>query len=337
MDWRIAVAQAVFVSAVAFVVGRQAIGGGALPDFAMFWGAHHIASPYDWRALTRLLNSDTAIFPYPPTFVLLTEPLAWLPMVTAYYVWVALSLSAVVLALRRLEAPIVLIAPAVFMAGVSGQTSLVIGAALFACVTLPSRPWLAGVLLGIAACIKPQAVVLAPVVLLATGQWRVLAAAAVTGFALVCAATLAYGWRIWLDWLHLLPTVVSSTDAAFTGRLLALPGWWKLVAVAVGLAGSWIAARRGQPRLAMTVAVAATLLGSLHSLDYDVAILAPFALSAVLCGGWIALGYAAALIAPPSAWSVLAIGALAIVDIGWGSYLRGRWPLRRSKQNENMI
>ena len=337
MDWRVAVAQAAFAAAVAFVVARQAIGGQALPDFAMFWGAHHVASPYDWRALTRLLGGEIAIFPYPPTFVLLTAPLAHLPMVTAYYVWVAVSASAMVIALRRIEAPLVLAVPAVFMAGISGQTSLVIGAALFACATLPSRPWIAGMLLGIAACIKPQAVILAPIVFLAVGHWRVLAGAAVTGLALVLAATVAYGWRIWLDWLQLLPTVVSSTDAAFTGRILALPGLWKLAAIAVGIVGAWIAARRDRPRLAMTIAVAATLLGSLHSLDYDAAILAPFALAAVLGGGWIAIAYAGALVLPPSSWTVLALGTLAVLELGWGSRLRAPLPWPGSKQNRNML
>jgi len=337
IDWRILVAQAVFTAAVAFAVGRQAIGQGELPDFAMFWGAHHVASPYDWRALTRLLGGEVAIFPYPPTFVLLTEPLARLPMAVAYYVWVALSASAMVLALRRIEAPIVLAVPALFMAGVSGQTSLVIGAALFASATLQSRPWIAGVLLGVAACIKPQAVVLAPVVFLATGQWRVLAGAALTGLALACGATVAYGWRIWIDWLQLLPTVVTSTDAAFTGRLLALPGFWKLAAVAVGIAGAWIAGRRGQTRLAMMIAVAATLLGSLHSLDYDAAILAPFALAAILAGGWIAVAFAAALVLPPSTWTVLALGTLAILDLFWASRLRTPLPWQGSKQNGNML
>jgi len=337
MDWRIQVAQAVFAAGVAVVVGRQAIGGSTLPDFAMFWGAHQIASPYDWRALTHLLGGETAIFPYPPTFVLLTEPFARLPMAAAYYVWVAFSASAMVLALRTMAAPIVLAAPAVFMAAVSGQTSLVIGAALFASVTLQSRPWTAGVLLGIAACIKPQAVILAPVVFLAAGQWRVLAGAAAAGLILVCGATIAYGWRIWIDWLQLLPTVVSSTDAAFAGRLLALPGLWKLAAIAVGVAAAWIAARRDRPLLAMTIAVAATLLGSLHSLDYDAAIAAPFALSAALRGGWLAIGYAAALLLPPSPWTVLTVGALAIGDVRWGSRLRFTRRSSGSKQNGNML
>ena len=151
------------------------------------------------------------------------------------------------------------------------------------------------------------------------------------------AATIAYGWRIWMDWLQLLPTVMSSTDAAFTGRILALPGLWKLAAIAIGIVGAWIAARRDQPRLAMMIAVAATLLGSLHSLDYDAAILAPFALMAVLDGGWIAIAYAVALILPPSNWTVLALGALAVLELGWGPRLRTPLPWPASKQNRNML
>jgi len=337
IDWRILIVQVLFAAGVAYAVARQAIGSHAIPDFAMFWGSHHIASPYDWRALSRFLGEKIAIFPYPPTFVLMTEPWAPLPLAAAYYVWVAFSASMLVLALWRLEAPLVLAVPAVFLAGVNGQTSLLIGAALFAGAALSSRPWLAGVLIGVAACIKPQAVILVPIVFLAAGQWRVLISTGLTGLALMGAATLAYGWRIWLDWLQLLPTVVSSTDAAFADRILALPGLWKLAALAVGIVGAWVAARRGQRRLAMMIAVAATLLGSLHSLDYDAAILAPFALTAVLDGSWIALAYVAALILPPSSWTVLALGALAVLELGWRARLRAPLPWPASKQNKNML
>ena len=121
------------------------------------------------------------------------------------------------------------------------------------------------------------------------------------------------------------------------GQIVCGGGMGLMAELAVGIVGAWIAARRDRPRLAMTIAVAATLLGSLHSLDYDAAILAPFALAAVLGGGWIAIAYAGALVLPPSSWTVLALGTLAVLELGWGSRLRAPLPWPGSKQNRNML
>ena len=76
------------------------------------------------------------------------------------------------------------LAPAVFFSAELGQTSLIVGAAMIGgWVCRDERPALAGVLFGVAACIKPQAMILAPIVL--WGRWRMLGWMAGAGAALV--------------------------------------------------------------------------------------------------------------------------------------------------------
>ena len=151
--------------------------------------------------------------------------------------------------MRRLWAPLLLAVPAVLMAVISGQTSLLMGALLFTGATLGNRPLLAGAIFGVAACIKPQVMVLLPLVILFAGQWRILASAAATGLVLCLAATLLYGAQIWADWLLSLPGWRHANDGiwaeryawagrfVWAGRYLALPGLWKIAAL-VGAARS---------------------------------------------------------------------------------------------------
>ena len=337
-DWKLLAAQVAFAAAVAAGVGVVAMKSLVLPDFGMFWAAHHVAQPYSSAVLPKMLGAKHVLyFPYPPTFLFLTLPLAWVSLSAGYLGWIALSASSLVASLRRLAAPVVLAVPAVFMAGIVGQTSLFMGALLFAGATLPKRPVLAGVLFGVAACIKPQVLVLVPLVLLAAGQWRTLASAAASGLILCLAASLVYGPGAWLDWLTSLPAFLQINDARFTGRYLALPGLWKIGALLVGAAACWLAGRSGQIERGVFIAIAAALLGSLHAMDYDAAILAPFAVSAALSLRWPAFAYAAALIVLPSVWTVLAMGALATLDLSWGSGLRISLGQPASKQNGNVL
>ncbi len=307
--------QIVFAIVVGDAAGALRLIDPSQSDFAMFWAAHRVATPYDPAAISAALTHVKAYFPYAPPFLLLTAPLALVSASVGYLAWVGLSAAAVVASLRRLAAPVVLLVPMVFLSGLIGQTSLIMGACLYGGASLRQRPILAGALLGVAACIKPQVVVLLPFVLIGAGRWRVMASAAITGLLLCAAATAVYGVGIWSDWLGSLPGFLKANDIAWTGRYLALPGAWKLVALAVGAAAAWWAGRRDRVELGVFIAIAAALLGSLHAMDYDAAILAPFAVSAALARRWWGLPYAVALLVPASPWSVLALGAMAAADM----------------------
>lgn len=326
--------QMAFAAVVAIAIGVQAVK--VVPDFSAFWAAHHVATPYDAAVLSKAADAKT-FFPYAPTFLVMTFPLAWVSMTVGYLAWVALSAAGLVASMRRLSAPLTLAVPAVLMGVVGGQTCLMMGALLFAGATFSSRPVLAGALLGVAACIKPQVVVLLPFVLLAARQWRMIGGAVGAGLLLSLAATLAYGPGVWLDWLGSLPRFLEANDATWSGRYLSLPGLWKIVALAAGAATAAYAAWRGQLERGVFVAVAAALLGSLHAMDYDAAVLAPFAVSAALANRWLTLPYVAALAFPPSPWTILAMAALAT----WSTFeTGGRFtlaPQAGSKQKGNMI
>jgi hypothetical protein len=85
------------------------------------------------------------------------------------------------------------------------------------------------------------------------------------------------------------------------------------------------------------IAIAAALLGSLHAMDYDAAILAPFAVSAAFSNRWFGLAYAGALAFPPTALTVLAMLAFATWSLLQGSRLLRSFGLGVSKQNGNML
>jgi hypothetical protein len=167
-------------------------------------------------------------------------------------------------------------------------TAALIGAAL---TQLDRRPWLAGVLIGCLAY-KPQFGLLIPLVLVASGRWRVFAAAAATVALLAFAVTSAFGVDVWNAFL-------ASTK--FT-RLVVLEqggtGWHKIQSVFswVRMWGGGIAlayALQGAVMLAVAAALtwlwrspaayplkaAGLLIGSLlatpYSLDYDLMLLAP--------------------------------------------------------------
>jgi hypothetical protein len=105
-----------------------------------------------------------------------------------------------------------------------------------------------------------------------------LASVAATGIILCIAATGLYGPGIWMLWLHSLPGFLQANDAQLSGRYLALEGPWKAVPIILGAMLAWWSGRKGRYETGVFVATAAALLGSVHAIDYDAAILAPFAL-----------------------------------------------------------
>jgi len=101
------------------------------PDFLTFWQAHRVGEPYGLEIdRQRLSQAPVVLFAYPPTFLLLTWPLALIPYFPGYVAWVAASGAALGAVSRWPFAPLLLISPAVVFAGLSGQTSIFVGAAV---------------------------------------------------------------------------------------------------------------------------------------------------------------------------------------------------------------
>ena len=141
-------------------------------------------------------------WPYPPTYFLILAPLGLLPYLAAFFTYELATLlgciAVVYLIVRRRPAiALVLASPFTawnFLIGQGGfLTASLVGAALLA---LERRPVLAGVFIG---CLtyKPQFGILLPVALVAAGQWRAFASAAVTAVVLAGASVAAFGVEGW--------------------------------------------------------------------------------------------------------------------------------------------
>ena len=207
-------------------------------DFIGFWNAAHrvrhgeIAAIYDPDTWHRILLNTTGLisiswFVYPPFTLFGLWPLGDATYNEAVLAWSLVPLAfyfavIVLLAKRsglgvgaspacendwsRKQAYAVLIAfslPFLSANLFSGQTGTLIavfflGTAYF----WPTRPILAGICIGLLA-IKPQMGLLMPFALMASGQWRIVAAAATTVLTLIVLSTIWLGPAIWTDYFRM--------------------------------------------------------------------------------------------------------------------------------------
>ena len=265
----------------------------------------HPAAPFDparqYAREQAIFGQATSFYGwhYPPFFLGLAAALALLPYWLALIVWQGVTLGLYLWSMRSIAGTrdplwllLALAFPAVFInlgqAHNGFLTAALFGAGL---VQLDKRPWLAGILFGLLAY-KPQFGLLIPLVLMASGRWRVFIAAAGTVALLALAVTLAFGTQVWSAFLA--STHFTRIDVLEQGGT----GWFKIQSVF-----SWVRMWGGGVTLAyfaqgaVTLAIAATLvwlwrsraafalkaaaliigclLATPYSLDYDLMLLAP--------------------------------------------------------------
>jgi Glycosyltransferase family 87 len=188
-------------------------------DFLNFWMYGRAAwTPDPSRFYDPLLYRDAlaallgAGYPgqnwsYPPSVMLAASLFGRLPYLAALLCWTALGLALFLWVVRRyagdrrLLAAIALSPAAVFCV-ISGQSSLVTAAMLltiFAC--LDRKPMLAGILLGLLT-LKPQLGLLFPVMLAASGRWRVFLVASATALLIAAVTAALFGPQVWLDFVQ---------------------------------------------------------------------------------------------------------------------------------------
>jgi len=293
----------------------------------VFWtAAGHAAAPYDPAIIERLqaaYHIDGAVpFVYPPTFLLLAWPFAQLPLAIAYPLWTGLSAAAFFYAAAHVVRPNwatigLFVAPPVVLAIAPGQTSLLVGAAMIGgWLSLKQRPVLAGVLFAVAACIKPQAMILAPILM--RGHWRAMRWSLIAGLGLVV-ASFAFGTGLWLQWPRALAEfthVAPGTNRINPSALVSGP-WLAAVLAPLGV---YIAVRSRD--------LACLILGSLcltpYAHQYDLAPLAPVAaawLSQPHRFGWARCGLGGALLTGLVATPGAALALLVAFDV-----LLSAWP-----------
>jgi hypothetical protein len=284
-------------------------------DFITFWGASRLAldgnaaAAYQLEAIYRAEQAGVPALRvmfawfYPPTYFLLVLPLALMPYLLAFSVFIAATLAAFVAVFRRIASGNVAMWCLAGFSGtwlniMQGQNAF-LTAALAACclVSLKQRPVLAGICLG-ALAIKPHLALLFPLALLAAGAWRALAVAAITALAFTGLSVSVLGaptLAAFLDSLdlarhmledgklpwHKMPSVFAAV------RLLGMPLLPAYCAqAACSCAAAWLTWRawRGNapPALRNALLMTASLLASPYVYDYDMAWLA-------FPGAWLAL------------------------------------------------
>lgn len=274
-------------------------------DFVNYWTAAHLAAdgriadifgpqPRYFAHLTALMGPD---FPwhnwsYPPHYLLLMMPLALVGyklgiilflLVTGLFFWT--GLTAFMGGRDRLA--LVAVAPlAVANIFMIQNGFLTAGLALWFLALRDRRPVVAGICLGMLS-IKPQLVLLLPIIPLVERRWTLLLTAGLTIAALVLLSTLAFGIEAWtgffreilpyqakvmarLDgsWLTMMPSLFgavrllggSATAALWVHMIVAVP-------VLVLTLGGLIAGRAS--RLADILLPIATFVVLPYALNYD--------------------------------------------------------------------
>ena len=267
-------------------------------DFAAFWSfgrfalTQPLAGLYDPVVLQAFQKSldpaFTAAYPfvYPPSFLLVAGPLALAPQAVAWLGWTLVSIGGyVAVAGRGWPAVLLLVAPTTLVCVVAGQAGLLMAALLLGgMLAVRERPWLGGALLGLLT-LKPQLAVLAPVALVASGQWRALAAAGFVAGAIVALSAAVFGWAIWLVWLDALPSMarlilqnrgdVAQIMPTVSAGLfqLGVPDraarLLQLCAAAGAAYATWRACRIGITPASIAVLALATFLATPYAYIYD--------------------------------------------------------------------
>lgn len=274
-----------------WTVGRMLQSGGAPYDQAA-----HIAAQ---QAYFTQADAFTAFF-YPPGFLPFCYPLGWLPYFAALVLWLLATGALFAFSLTRwlrafpIRAPwwLLLAAfPATVIEITHGQTAfLLAGLLTLGMLQAATRPYLAGMLFGLAT-LKPQFGMLMPVVLLLTGQWRVGVTAVVTACALGVLSAALFGAQVWSDWYALTRAAQSAMDAGSVGyakmvspfaslMLLGLPqgiayiGHALVAVIVAGMLGMASWHRRFTAELG-ALALAGAVLVTPFVLDYDMLLLMP--------------------------------------------------------------
>jgi glycosyl transferase family 87 len=191
------------------VVGRDFL------NFWMYGRAAPAADPsrfYDVaeynRALQALLGAGYPgqNWSYPPSILFLAAPFGQLGYLTALLLWTLLGAAIFFAVARRHIADnrllaALLLSPAAVLCIISGQSSLITAVMLVTIfLWLERRPVAAGILIGLLT-LKPQLGILFPIMLIASGRWRVFASAALTTLVLAGATALVFGPQVWIDFL----------------------------------------------------------------------------------------------------------------------------------------
>ncbi|MCP3461174.1 glycosyltransferase family 87 protein [Bradyrhizobium sp. CCGUVB23] len=287
----------------------DANGLGNPTDFVNVWAAGRLAldghaiQAWDWQVQKQVevavLGQDFAgyfAWHYPPPFLFVAAFLAQFPYALAFAGWAFASMLPYVALVRAIVGRsfgvmLAIAFPATFDNLAIGQngflTASLIGGTLY---LLPRHKVLAGICLGLLTY-KPQYGILFPLVLVASGEWKVFVSAAITAASIALASMLVFGVESWVAFFHWMPMISKAVLSEGSESWLRLQSVFAMVrclggnetlgwvlqavvaaAVAIGLVLIW----RSKVPYALKAAALATgtLLCSPYTYMYDFAVLA---------------------------------------------------------------
>ncbi|MBL6953751.1 MAG: DUF2029 domain-containing protein [Alphaproteobacteria bacterium] len=215
------------VSLYVFIQRLEGANPGA--DFIIYYGASLLAlageaaAIFDWPSLRAaqagVIGAPVHYLPwlYPPPLMLVVTPLATLPYIPAFAVWVTGQLALLAAAVGAMgRRPIALLAAMVFPATINnilvGQNGALSAALLGGgLVVLNRHPVLAGIMFGLLVY-KPHLLVVVPFALLAMGAWRTMAAALASALGVSLLSLIAFGAAPWAAFLQAAPSGVRALE-----------------------------------------------------------------------------------------------------------------------------
>ncbi|MDB5445581.1 MAG: hypothetical protein JWQ97_898 [Phenylobacterium sp.] len=268
-------------------------------DYSCFWAGAKtaLAEParlYDFRHITDVQGwplgpRDIRPYIYPPSALFFFIPFTFGPYLAGFTAWIMATGALYLWGAMKAGAPWwVAFAPCVLLVADCGQAPFIMGGLVIgAFAIMDERPTLSGVLLGLAACIKPQIVLLVPIALMADGRWRTLIVAGLTGV-VVCAASAAiWGVHIWFDWLGALGRfkdyVAANRGLIMTGstpyawlKHAGFNGAWAYLLAPLAVAAVWFTFRTRQELADRLIALfGGILLITPYAMNYEYTLLAP--------------------------------------------------------------
>ena len=267
-------------------------------DFSCVWAGvqaalHHPGRLYDFAYISQQQGwpmgpGRPRPFIYPPSALPVFAPFGLLSFWVAYSLWMLLTGALFIWSALRAGAKWwMVVFPPLALVVAGGQVTFLVGGLVVAGLTLRDRRILAGVLFGIAAAVKPQLLVLAPIALAADRRWRTILAAGATAGLLCLASAAVWGAAPWMDWLGALPkfqhlvladpglvrTMVTPYSALVRS---GFNGAWAYLLIPPVVAAVWFTFRRTRRVPERILALfGGGLLIVPYAMDYEIALLAP--------------------------------------------------------------
>lgn len=256
-------------------------------DFLPLWTGARVdpARLYDFAYITAQQTwhfADHARpFVYPPSALLLFKPFALLPFWPAYILLTVVSGGLFLWAAGKLGADrrLLIAATPVLLVALAGQLTFLMGALVMGAVMLRERPWLSGLLFGLAGAIKPPLLVLLPFALMVEGNWRAIIATGATAAA--CAALSLMFGASWTSWIAALPTfseLVKNDPGLMATTMTPYAQWGAaslILTVPMALAAIWFSFRRGDSAQRVLALLGGALLVSPYAMNYQIALIIP--------------------------------------------------------------